>query len=293
MPSPLFTKLTDVTGIPAASATSTARLNIPLYPRLHQLKCTVTQVIGAVATPAPVATMMTAIDNLSFILNTDPVRSLRLSEHLAILQANGLEPRPGVPPLCFSEPWRATATEEEALAAALLNRYAACALELDITQPAAPLAFDFNAKADGFVKNGTDGAPLFRLTGHRALVWEASAGQPEFFFRDLRGPVQRLFLFLPAGMSLSRVRLKQLGNPFHDRFNTDAKPEIANDLADMGMVIPPDITNKHGACSVIPIVPDNNQRLRDRIDNLANLAIDGDLTGSGQIRIVVEEVLAK
>jgi hypothetical protein len=289
MPSPLFTKLTDVTGVPAASAQNTARLNVPLYPRLHHLKCTVTQG-GA---PASVATLMTAIDTLTFFLNTDAVRTLRLSEYLAILQTNGLTLRPGVIPLYFSEPWRATVTEEEALAMALLNRYATCALELDITQPASPLAFDFNAKADGFVKNGPDGSPMTGILGHRALIWEASAGQPEFFFRDLRGPIQRLFLFVPTGMSLTRVRLKQLGNPFYDRFNTAARPEIANDLADMGMVIPADITNKHGTYSVIPIISDNNQRLRDRIENTANLAIDGDLTGSGQIRIVVEELIAK
>jgi hypothetical protein len=289
MPSPLFTKLTDVTGVPAAEASSTARLNIPLYPRLHQLKCTVVQ-DGA---PAPVAVMMKAIDTLSFILNTDAVRDLRLSEYLAILQANGVEPRPGVIPLYFSEPWRATVTEEEALAVALLNRYATCALELDITQPEDPLSFDFNAKADGFVKNGADGKPMYDLIGHRALVWEAGAGQPEFFFRDLRGPVQRLFLFLPSGMGMTRVRLKQLGNAFYDRHNTAEKPEIANDLADMGMRIPSPITNKHGTYTVIPVIPDNNQRLRDNIANTVNLAIDGDVTGSGQIRIVVEERLAK
>ena len=289
MPSPLFAKLTDVTGIPAASASSTARLNIPLYPRLHQLKCTVTQ--GG--NPAPVAAMMAAIDNLSFFLNTDAVRTLRLSEYLAILQANGLELRPGVLPLYFSEPWRATVTEEEALALALLNRYVTCALELDITQPATPLVFDFNAKADGFVKNDSAGNPFLNMIGHRALVWEASAGQPEFFFRDLRGPIQRMFLFLPQGLSLSRVRLKQLGNPFYDRYNTAARPEIANDLADMGLRIPDAITNSHGTYTVIPIIPDNNQRLRDNITNTANLAIEGDLTGSGQIRIVLEEVLAK
>jgi hypothetical protein len=290
MPSPLFAKLTDVTGIPAAGASSTARLNIPLYPRLHQLKCTVTS-NGA---PATVAAMSTAIDTLSFILNTDPVRSIRMSEYLAILQANGLTLRPGVIPIYFSEVWRATVTEEEALAVALLNRYATCALEMEITQPSTnPLVFDFNAKADGYPKVNPDGTPLAGIIGHRALVWEASAGQPEFFFRDLRGPIQRLFLFLPSGLSMSRVRLKQLGNPFYDRYNTTAKPEIANDLADMGMVMPSAITNKHGTYTVIPVIPDNNQRLRDVISNTANLAIDGDLTGSGQIRIVVEERLAK
>jgi hypothetical protein len=289
MPSPLFAKLPDVTGIPPASNQNTARLNIPLYPRLHQLKITAMQ-DGA---PASLSTLSTAIDTITFYLNTDGVRSLRLSEYLAILQANGVELRAGLIPLFFSEPWRATVTEEEELAVALLNRYATCALELDITQPAKPLSFEFNAKADGFVKLDAKGAPLFDIIGHRVVIWEASAGQPEFFFRDLRGPIQRMFLFLPSGMSMTRVRLKQLSTIFYERYNTAMRPEIANDLADMGMRIPDAITNSHGTYTVIPIIPDNNQRLRDNIANVSNLSIDGDMTGTGQIRIVLEERLAK
>lgn len=285
MATKLFSRLTDVRGIPSAGQTNPVRVNIPTIGRLLNLKGNVIQDGAA----APLAVMKTAIDEMRLLLGSEVVRKWRFAEYLAVLEANGYVNENGFFPVYLAEPWRAQVLDEELLSLQLGGRYQQAALEFDVTQPANnPLSFDFGYEYDLQPKVTNDGKPIYGILGHTTQVEDLSGGEPVIKLNDFDGGLQRLHIVIPATARIDRVRVFQGDNSIYDRYNTAARPEIARSLKDMGMAMPADFTTAQGTFKAIPVIFDNNQRLSNSISEKTGLKLQLTLSASVQMRILIE-----
>jgi hypothetical protein len=290
MPTKLYSRLTDVRGLPAAEKFNTMRANIPPIGRLLNLKCSVTQ-NGA---PAPLDVMRAAIGDVSLVLGSETVRKVRFAEYLAMLELNGYVLSPGYFPYFLAEPWRATVRDEELTSLQLGGVYANASLDCDVTQPADALDFDFAYEYDMAPK--VVNAQMVRgIFGHTVQVEDPGGGEPIIGIKSdtFAGPLQRLHVVVPAAVNVTRVRVLQGDSSIFDRLNTAAKPEIARQLQDMGLVIPAPFATQWGQFKLLPVVFDNNQRLENSIVAKANLKLQLNLSASAQVRLIYEHVIER
>jgi len=294
MATKLYGRLTDVRGMPAAGQPGPVRVNIPIQGRLLNIKGRVTQA----GVPATLATMLTAIGEVRFILGTEVVRKWRFSEIVSVMLANGYTVDDGLFPIFFAEPWRATVLDEELLSLQMAGFYDTVALEFDLVQPTVPLAFNFPYEytliAKTYPKDHPQAGQLARgILGHRIQVENVGGGEPLIVLNPFEGALQRIWAVIPSTVDITRARLVQGLTTFYDRYNTPGAPEIADSLKDMGMSIPPNFTDATGTFKMVPIIPDNNQRISNSISDTTGLSLQLNLSGPAALRILMEHQIQR
>jgi hypothetical protein len=292
----LYSTLPDVRAVPGASQTGPLRVNIPCVGRIHNIKAIITKTGGSPAL-ATLDEMRAAIGEVRLILDTYVWRRWTLGEYFSMLETNGYLLAAGRFAYFFSEPWRATVTDEEKLALALGGRYTQAALEMDVTQGASPLAFTFAYELDyldkvvpaGFPNAG---APLKGIIGQSVQVENVGGGDPIIMLDKLDAPIQRLYIKAPAAVNIDRVTLLTGDTVIYDRWNTALRPELARQLKDMGLAIPTNYTDANGTFKTIPVIFDNNQQTRISLPTGGNLRLQLKLSAAAQLRLLLETRVA-
>jgi hypothetical protein len=280
----LYSSLPDVRGLPAANQTGPLRVNLPCVGRVHNLKAVITK--GAAL--ATLAEMKLALGEVRLLLDTYVYRRWGFAEYLAMLETNGFVNQDGMFSYFFSEPWRATVTDEEKLALALGGRYSQAALEIDVTQGAAPFAFAFAYEYDFLDKALPDGTPLKGIIGHGVQVENVGGGDPVIMLNKLTTPLQRLYIKAPAAVNVERVHVLTGDTVIFDRWNQPLRPELAQQLKDMGLGLPANYTDANGTFKTIPVLFDNNQQLRVSVPVATDLRLQLKLSAAAQLRLLLE-----
>jgi hypothetical protein len=285
----LYSTLPDVRSVPTAGQTGPMRINIPCVGRVHNIKTIVTK--GAAL--ATLNEMRLGLGEVRLVLDTYVYRRWRFSEYLAMLEANGYVNEDGMFPFFFSEPWRASVTDEEKLALALGGRYTQAALEVDVTQAATPFAFQVAYEYDYLEKvvpQGfpTAGAPLKGIIGHSVQVENVGGGEPIIMLNKQGNPIQRIFIKAPSTVAVERVIVLTGDSVLFDRWNTNARPELKMQLKDMGLSIPANYTDALGTFKTIPVIFDNNQQVRVALPPGGDLRLQLKLSAAAQLQLLLE-----
>lgn len=288
----------DVTSVPGASASGSLRARIPSDGRLAAVKIVVTKG-GSLAT---VDEMRVALTQLRFSLGTDDVRKIRACDYFAILALNGYTVEAGLLEYFFAEPWRATVSDEELLALETRRYGAYVDFEIDVTNTATALAFEFNTEIDDRPKTmlGADGkeAPVFGMIDWTDQGQVLGSGTKSVLLDDYPGALQRLYIVTPAATVLSRVRVLQGRSGtevLYDRTQTATNPGLKTQLKGLGMSIPAAYTSP-GAVStnMWPVVFDNNQQLRNRIaDPGTPIRVELTLSAQADVNIIRESFVGR
>lgn len=283
MASTYFVPLTEVKGVPAASASGTIRVELPTTGRVLNIKSQIAR--GAVL--ATLAQIRAAITEVRLILGAEVVRRWSAAEMLAVQEGNNFAIEDGLLAMFLAEPWRATVMDEELLSLDLRN-YASAALELDVTNDATALSFNFNWKIDDRAKVGPNGQPVRGMLGWTAQTENIGGGEPIFKLDPLNGALQRLWLVTPNTTTVTRVRVLAGETPFYDLSNTTTNPSLKHQLKDMGMKIPTAYVVGGVTYNVWPIVFDNNQQLRAAIGDTGGLRLQVTHSTGATVRILRE-----
>lgn len=288
----------EIKNVPGANRSGTARIAFePSDGRLLNFALTVTK-NGALAT---VAEMQAAMTELRLILtggglkNAETVRTISAAEYFAILDANGYTNEAGLFPMFLAEYFRATVQDEE-LIGLEMRRYDKVEVEIDITQDANPIDIQCDVETADELKtikqDGKD-VQVVGIISHTRQTEKIGGGDPIIKLDPCNGPLNRLFLYYPATMALTRVRVLRGDNPIYDRYNTALRPGLKQQLKPMGLRIPANVTINGVAHKVFPVVFDNNQQLRNAQNpNGLRLQVFND-TGADALRIVRETQLAR
>jgi hypothetical protein len=286
--SKFFLPLTDVKNVPAANASGTVTVDIPTDGRVLNIKTNVARG-GALAT---LAQMRAAIRTMRLKVGAEVLRQLSFAEFEFILNANGYTVEAGLLSYFFAEPWRATVLDEEILAFDAW-RYKADGVkfEMDITNDATALAFspryefDERAKVDPATKQA-----FMRLINYTVQMEPVSGGTKLIKLNTLDGSLQRIHILTPAAVTLSRVRLLIGRTPIYDITQTVTDPGLHHQLKDMGMVIPAahDLQDGLGSHNSWPVIPDNNQQLRNAFENGQDIQIETALSAACDVRLILE-----
>ena len=284
--------LTDVTGVPGASASNKVTLKIPAggdpgAGRLLNLRL----LVGRGGAAATLAQMRAGLKEVRFLLGTDVVQRLNVSEVLATQDANGYTVENGVVDIFFAEPWRALVTDEEVLAPDL-RRYTSASLEIDVTNDATAFDFEFDAEISDVAKEA-NGKPVTGMIGKDVQITDVQGGSPTFKLDPFKGPLQRLFILYPSTATISRVELQQGENTLYERRETTTKKGLTAQLKGMGMRIPSSFTDHLGTWKVWPLIPDNNQQLINALMNPVGLKLRMDIDTAAGLRIVREQQISK
>ncbi len=288
-----FLRLSDVRATVGASATGKMSVILPKNCRINNIGPKIVK-NGALAT---VAQLRLAIGQISLVLTVNGretiVSQFTAGEWFAILEANGYTLNAGLMKLFFAEPWRALVLDEEATSLEMRN-YEAGRLDIDVTNDANPLGFVFDAKVGYDAKlDPVSGKPFKGLiTRDRQTANVGGGAGVQIVLNKVAGQLQRLFIFTPSSVTLSRVVLKRGVTPSYDFSQTATEPGLADQLADNGMKIPSTFTTAEGTFNCWPLVLDNNQQLRDGEPNPNDLALYLDLSAASQVRIVREAYVA-
>lgn len=292
--SKFFNVLTDVKGVPAASASNTVTTDIPTDGRVLNVKTNVARG-NALAT---LAQMRAGITQMRLKLGAEVLRQISFAEYEFILNANNYPVEAGMLPQYFAEPWRALVLDEEMLALDAY-RYAAdgVKLELDVTNDATAFSFAQSYEWDNRQKidPGT-GKPTLSLIDYSLQTENpGGSGAQQFKLQTLNGVLQRLHILTPDSVTLSRVRLLVGQTPIYDITQTTTNPGLKHQLKDMGMVIPAAhaLQGALGSHNSWPVIPDNNQQLRNAFENGASLGLEVTLSGPAPIRIIRETRMAR
>lgn len=288
-----FKTITDTTAVPGASASGSFRTRIPSNDgRLQNVKATILK--GA--SLATLDEIRVAITELRLKLGTDDVRKISAADYLAILQANGYTLRAGILPYFLAEPWRATVMDTELLALEMRRYGAYVDLELDVTNTATALAFNFKTETEDTPKT-QDGQPLFAMIDWTHQNESVGGGDRNILLDPLSGPLQRLYIVTPSGVTLSRVKVffgRGNDSKRYDITQTATQPELVMQLDEMGLAIPTTYTSATGSRNMWPVVFDNSQNLRDRIANAGtDVRIELTLSAAADIDIIRETLVSR
>lgn len=291
--SKLYPILTDVTGVPGASASSKVTLKIPAGDdpgagRLMNIRALVTR--GGVA--ATVAQIRAALRQYSFNLGTETVQREHVSELLVKQTVQGYTVESGIVDFYFAEPWRATVTDEEVLAPDL-RRNSKVSLEIDVTNDATPLVFEFNAEYSLAPKVDTQGRPVVGMIGKTVQIEDISGGEPVFKVDPLNGPLQRLYLLYPDAAVVSEVTVMQGETVLYQRREGAGVKGLTAQLKGMGMVVPAAFTDSNGTWKTWPIIFDNNQQLRNALMDPNGLRLKVKIDTAAGIRLLRETQIAR
>ncbi len=289
----LFPTLTDVTGVPAAGQSNKVTLKLPAggdpgAGRLLNLRLIVKR--GAAA--ATLAQMRAGLKELRFILGTEVVQRLNVSEILATQDANGYTVEDGIVDLFFAEPWRALVTDEEVLAPDL-RRYSSASLEIDVTNDATAFEFTFDAEFSDDPKVDSNKQPVTGMIGKDVQITDVQGGQPIFKLDPFKGPLQRLFIAYPSAATITKVELMQGDTTLYERRQDTARKGLTAQLKGMGMRIPSNYTDHLNTWKVWPLIPDNNQQLRNALMNPVGLKIRLEIDTAAGLRIVREQQISR
>lgn len=289
----IFTILTNVKGAPGASDSSAMTLTIPAGREPgagRNLNHRILVSRGAAA--ATLAQIRSGMRELQFVLGTETVQKLKVSELLATYEANGYTNEAGIVDKFFAEPWRATVTDEEVLAPDTRN-YDNAALVIDVTNDATPLAFEFDQEYDLRVKEAADKTPIKGMIGKTVQIENIGGGVADFLLNTLNGPLQRAYLFYPSTATVSRVKISQGDTTIYNRQQTTTRLGLKAQLKGMGMVIPANFTDYAGTWSCWPVIFDNNQQLRNAIMNPVGLKIEITVDTACTVRLLRETQIAR
>lgn len=290
MASKFFNILSDIRGQVGASASGTISVRIPTTGRIFNLKAQVARGSSL----ATLAQMRAAITEMRVLLGSEVIRRLSFAEYEFILNANNYTVEAGLMPLYFAEPWRALVLDEEILALEA-RRYETLTLEIDVTNDTTALSFNFDYEFDTRAKLGMDGKPTLGIIDYTRQIESLGAGDPIFKLDPLNGALQRIHILVPDSVTLSRVRLLDGETAIYDRYQTTTNPGLKHQLKDMGMTIPAAhaLQSSLGSHTAWPLIPDNNQQLRNFLDNGASLRLQLSLSASCSVRIIRETQFAR
>ncbi len=304
----LYLSATDFTGNNiAASQNGTVKIKLPSLGRLTLANLVILQ-NGALMT---LAKMYTLLREVRVKLGTEIVRQIKAADYLAaMLPAQGslYAPSAGLLQVYFGEPWRATVVDEITLGLDLVTRSGSTtsprfpggvSIELDFTNDAtgvvnvqADVEVSDLLKADPVANGG--GGGILGIMKHDVQTVLVGAGSPFINLDPFVGTFQRAYLVTPTGSVLSRVRLYAPNQqPLYDRTQQALYPGLALQLKPMGMLIPGSYTDDSGAVNVWPLIPDNNQLLRDAYPNPAGYQLQPTLDVGCTIRIIRETLIPR
>jgi hypothetical protein len=291
-----FLLVNDVTGVPGASVSGSLRARIPSDGRLMAVKTVVTKG-GALAT---LDEMRVALTECRFVLGTEDVRKIRACDYFAIQALNGFAPEAGLFEYFYAEPWRATVADEEVLGLETRRYGPYVDFEVDVTNTATPLAFEFNTEIDDRPKVAPDGQPIFGMVDWTSQgTGVLGSGVKNILLDKFDGALQRLYITSPsATTTISRVRIlrgRSGNNVIYDRTQTATNPGLKSQLKGMGMTIPAAYTSP-GAVSqnMWPVVFDNNQQLRNRIAEPGeDIRVEITHSAAAEFNIIRESLIAR
>jgi hypothetical protein len=288
-----FTYLSDVVGLPQASATSQVTLTFPAGGDPGAGVMDVLRILvkkGSAA--ATLAEMRAGIREMELYFGTQPVQSFKASELFMEQICNGETPVDGILDIPFAEQWRALVTDEAVLAPDL-RRYPKVQLKFYVVNGATPFEFYFAQEYRTDQKeNPVTKAPIVGMIGKTMQITDVSGGLPQVKIDPLNGRLQRMFIEYPSTAVLTRVTLKQGEVTIYDVIETAAIKGLTAQLRPFKMVIPPAATDFSGTFKTWPVILDNNQRLAEALENPIGLKLILEIDTASTIRIQRQTQLA-